>query len=780
MNDMMRHEWRTGCLSMIALLISLALAACGGGPTPPRPSEATARSEQDARQSGGLLNLSVDASADTAAGARVLTLARGAPTQPRVDVITLDELVDRILLSVGQNSQGFDTALARAGLSNVVESITHVDGTKVSDFSAETVLKEVYWRAEAHEAGQGERVLAYLYQEQAKQFPAVAEDPDFARLRAVVEQSDPTSLNPARFSFAEDKVEIRALPTEIEASIRALSYVFEKGNTTELIRVGNRAFRNPGYLERHLANQTNTQDAIRAAFIAHIPPPRLQEVARDLLKDAIRFPAVTESPEFLRRLVEIDPQLLDFDASTERMLRQLSTASPDLASRQHQLREAAKTRLPGEQTRRNPDSLEYDDSPRTANESTDASRTRKASAQHYANYVVLSLDERPNEPMSSGGGGGGGGGAPLGNREYKTQPPPPDYRQRVREANLPRVPRTYSTAIRSARAARGIAVGGELTIDSGFSLRNAAWVANPRDNRFGRFVLEVERKADGKRHLVRSRTLFADSAMAAVDVLRGNHRGAGEYREGEVLILMSMDPFDIVDPAATRALGARARELRDRFRDSIVDQSDTASLLLEVMQLQISAAKLPRRIVIHPALHGRELAWAAARVDFWFNDLEGLSEEASEFNDGKPIPAELLGIDVGQASTWQFYERDSSLSIEFRQGDLGEVKAGRSGAGESNDTISHFAVSMFVFNEDDETGEGRQLPELEKELQPLLDWLATNHPDFIRVNDYSEAFSILRWLQREQLPLTVLDLMGPPPPIATPDRIVVGEGPKVQ
>lgn len=778
MNDMMRHQRRTGCLSMIALLISLALAACGGEPTPSRPSEATARSEQDARQSGGVLNLSADDSADTAAGTRVPTLARGAPAQPRVDVITLDELVDRILLSVGQNSQGFETALARAGLGSVVESITHVDGAKVSELSAESVLKEIYWRAEAHEAGQGERVLAYIYQEQAKQFPAVAESPDFAKLRDVVRQSDPASLNPARFSFAEGQVEITALPIEIEASIRALSYVFEKGNTTELIRVGNRAFRKPGYLERHLANQTNTQDAIRAAFIAHIPPPRLQEVARDLLREVIRFPAVTESPEFLRQLTEIDPQLLDFDASTERMLRQFSTASPELASRQRQLREAAKAGLPGEQTRRNPDALESYDSARIARQATDASKTRKASAQHYSNYVGLSLDGMSNETMSSGGGGGGG--SPLGNREYKTLPPPPDYRRRVREANLPTVPRTYATAIRSARAARGIAVGGDLTIDSGFSLNNAAWVANPSDNRFGRFVLEVERRGDRKRHLVRSRTLFADSAMAAIDVLRGNHRGAGEYREGEVLILMSMDPFDIVDPAATRALEARARALGEGFRDSTVDQSDTASLLVEVMQLQVDAAKLPRRIVIHPALHGRELAWAAARVDFWFNDLEELSEEASAFNGGEPIPAELLEINVGQASTWQFYERDSFLEVAAGEAELGDVTAKSVGAGESAGPVSHFAVSMFVFNEEDTTGEGRPLPELEKELQPLLDWLATNHPDFVRVNDYSEAFSILRWLQREQLPLTVLDIMGPPPPIATPDRIVVGEGPKVQ
>jgi hypothetical protein len=30
-------------------------------------------------------------------------------------------------------------------------------------------------------------------------------------------------------------------------------------------------------------------------------------------------------------------------------------------------------------------------------------------------------------------------------------------------------------------------------------------------------------------------------------------------------------------------------------------------------------------------------------------------------------------------------------------------------------------------------------------LQPLIDWLITYHPDFMRLNDFSEAFTLMRW-----------------------------------
>jgi hypothetical protein len=35
----------------------------------------------------------------------------------------------------------------------------------------------------------------------------------------------------------------------------------------------------------------------------------------------------------------------------------------------------------------------------------------------------------------------------------------------------------------------------------------------------------------------------------------------------------------------------------------------------------------------------------------------------------------------------------------------------------------------------------------------MLDWLSTNHHDFMRLNDFSEAFSLLRWLKSKDVPV---------------------------
>jgi len=41
--------------------------------------------------------------------------------------------------------------------------------------------------------------------------------------------------------------------------------------------------------------------------------------------------------------------------------------------------------------------------------------------------------------------------------------------------------------------------------------------------------------------------------------------------------------------------------------------------------------------------------------------------------------------------------------------------------------------------------EGRPLAELDADIRPVLDWLAGNHRDFMRLNDFAEALALLRW-----------------------------------
>ncbi len=787
MKSMAKGRCSTLIARSLGAVVWLSLSACGA---PPEDEARTAGgTEIRLTQQAAVTSEKSYATTDTAGAAaaatsaltteRLVQVSANLPAAGRVDVITFDGLIDRFLQGVASAPGGFNTSLQQAGLGDVVESISRVDGKEVSGLSPDIVLREIYTRAEMHEAGQGERVLAHLYQELASQHPAVADDAEFRGLREIVTNTDPGRLNASAFVFSSAPISNQPLPEAIESSIRALAYVYEQGNSAELIRIGNRAFSRAGFLEVHLAGHSSTKDGMRAAFLAHVPPPRLHEVARQLLKETTRFPALNESPEFLSRVADLDPRLLDFDPTMERVYERISDAEFDLTSRQRQLSEAARIDMPGEIAKRNPDDMRSYARDAGNPQTAQVKNLRQAGAQHYSNYVGSTLEQSspslfdfPFSPENRG--------TPPRGREDTPKPPPPEYRRRVQESNPRPVPRTYRTAIRSARAARGIAVGGELAIDPQFSIHNAAWLANPRDNRFGQFVLEVQRKSDDERFLVRSRTLFADSAMAAVDVLRGGHSGAGRFRDGEILILMSMDPFDVVDPQQTKALEVRAKALEDKVTSASENSSTMAEVFMELMSLQSAATELPRRIVVHPALHGRELAWAAARVDFWFNDLEGLSEEAKTVNGGTPISSELMEIDIGQASTWQFYERSSSVIVRVDENGLGKVGVSQELDSDPLKAASHFEVSMFFFDEGDDGEEGRRLPKLESDLQPLLDWLASNHPDFMRVNDFSEAFSLMRWAQQEGLPLTVIDLVGPPPPIATPDRIVIGEGPKVK
>ena len=70
--------------------------------------------------------------------------------------------------------------------------------------------------------------------------------------------------------------------------------------------------------------------------------------------------------------------------------------------------------------------------------------------------------------------------------------------------------------------------------------------------------------------------------------------------------------------------------------------------------------------------------------------------------------------------------------------------------------------------------------QLEAAVQPMLDWVSTNHHDFMRLNDFSESFSLLRWLGGNKIAPILIDMDGEDAEIATPDRIVNGEGPRVR
>lgn len=685
-----------------------------------------------------------------------------------------------------------ELALRRAGFDNVVDSIKAVDGIQLYDVEAEELVREVARRAEAHTPGQGRLVLAHLYQSAADQLPAVAVEPAFEPMRDVIRTTPAEALDPQNFRYASSvPTSLKPLGSGLEGAIHELGYVYSNGNLSELNRLVSRAFsRGRGTQSpisnrpfgRFLAGANTVEEAIGRYVLEHVPPPNSKQAIAEVMRHTNQLPAVAESRPFQAALAKISPEDLSFDANSDANYIRIADEQDTLPSRAQQARQAASVGARGSISSPVADSLAQvlaqgaqggvQAGISAANSHSGVSR--KQSAQHYASYNEASF--KSGSSASTGAGGGGGRGA----RAYTVTRPPAAYAARVASSGAPKVARTYGSAIRSARAARGVAAGASLRVPNSISPSNLAWMANPDDDRFGRIVMEITNQKDASTSLVVTRTLFADSFRTAADVLWGGHYGPTAFNEGEILVVMSMDPFDVVDTKKMEEIATREKSIRARAQ--LIDNDDLAaqySVIQEVYALQSEAAQMPRRVVVHPAAYGRELAWSVARVDFWFNDLNGLSNEGAMINGGNAMPVKFRGIDISQASTWQFFERDGTVIVKPKVGGLGQL-AVRSGSGASASERSHYAVSMFVFDPDSDNPEGRRLPQLEKSLQPMLDWLAVNHHDFMRLNDFSEAFSILRWARLSGVSPLVMDVDGQPAEIATPDRVVIGEGPRAK
>jgi len=109
-----------------------------------------------------------------------------------------------------------------------------------------------------------------------------------------------------------------------------------------------------------------------------------------------------------------------------------------------------------------------------------------------------------------------------------------------------------------------------------------------------------------------------------------------------------------VTKKALEQLRSKAKML-EQHAPSSQDKMEQLRSFLEMMSLAEQAKSLPKGIVTHPAIVGRELSWSAARVDFWFNQMDLLSQEATAINGGQQMPDELRQIRISDADTWQFF-----------------------------------------------------------------------------------------------------------------------------
>ena len=236
-------------------------------------------------------------------------------------------------------------------------------------------------------------------------------------------------------------------------------------------------------------------------------------------------------------------------------------------------------------------------------------------------------------------------------------------------------------------------------------------------------------------------------------------------------------------------------EAREQNLDQGSQEEFVRSLIDKNPELKDAFAKLSRLgVVVHPALHGREMAWTAVRVDFWFRKIKELIDEAELVSKEQSPPAlRLLEKEADlYGGTWQFFELNSSIAVNldatksFRE-ILVRAKSIPDKLESSIDlpATSFFSVSLFTNTESEGTVRVEvendeepmwRLADNEKKVQDLLNWLASRHHDFIRLNDFSESLSILRWLGQNKSTLKIVDLNGKELALLTPDR-VLDEGP---
>lgn len=694
--------------------------------------------------------------------------------------------------SLADHLSGFSDlgmTLSRLGNGTELESLPQRTGNQVQNFPARSVLETLVQRADAAKAGEGDRLIAALVRDARRTSAAVANDPAFS---AYVNRFPPEALDlraqPLKLAPITALSTPRPpLPPAAAKAVTKLAEYYTELGVARLRAAALAHFRKPGFDTRAFDNAVlkaaDPRDAVLRMIDAGTPPPTTEAAVRRMM-----MAAAADSAAFAADQAAMD--LIDKLAREPMPDQERYAAVEDqFESRKAQYEEAGKAKL---KTKVTP--------------SPDAE-------------VLGALSNPPPE-----GGIGGGGGSPSQAQGQQFAQNYDKYNDRTFQSPkgdaTARTPRSFSSARFSARAGRGVSVGAQFHDGVKQKISSALWVPNEKDNRFGRLFVTWKAEAGGKTLVAASRPMFADSFRSAVDVLWRPQTQSARFEEGNILVVMSMDPEGPVSTSRksrARALWAQ-HEAAMRSQMSADEKSTFARLRtamqkntpegdaalekafqhlailmairsperLEKFDRQVEELTAERDIVFHPALFGRELAWSAARVDFWTNRPEALGREASLMAADKPAPAVLKELPL-EMSTWQYYERDGAVVIEgtgtARQLVVRSIASKTHPAQFPVSTRSHFSLAMFSEENASEATPAEdnlyRRPDAERRMQPLLDWLAVTHHDYMRLNDFSESLMLLRWLKSVKVPVQLMDMAGDRPRIAAPDRVNIDTGPKV-
>ena len=424
--------------------------------------------------------------------------------------------------------------LSRLGFSEQVDELRRPGVSTAHNFSAQTVVESLYRRAEQTTPGDGARFLAVLFQDAAASSAAIASDPAFAGLRELARTNPNLREPPIRFApmdASSPAAAIAPLPETLEAATRKLSDFYGARGITQaratLLRNLHKSSFDRAVFDQILMRSPSPEHALREMLIAGTPPPRAEIALRNLMREAMASSAA-----------------LYFDAEAMSLIEKLSSELPpeyqryaaqenDIASRRDQAAAAQGTQQPGTEHKAN---------------DADVIATLKRKPDDPSSG--RSSPWRPNPPDDGGSGGSSGGGGPATPMSKHTKA----YKRYIDTTfegprsspsssnGHPMTARSFNTARFSARAGRGVSVGGEIRVAGIGSPVKAMWVSQRDDSRFGRLYVSLKAAGASKPVLAASRVMFTDSFRSALAALWDKWSDTAQYREEHILVLMSMDP----------------------------------------------------------------------------------------------------------------------------------------------------------------------------------------------------------------------------------------------
>jgi hypothetical protein len=431
--------------------------------------------------------------------------------------------------------------LSGLGFANELGELQRLDGNVLQSFSSETMIETLYRRAQATSQTEGDRFLAKLIADAGKSSAVIATDPQFQPLRRFDAADLARPITFAPFNSLDDAAISKPLPAVAEKAIGLLAEHYSGGHLARARAVFLRNLKAPGFdsgkFEEALAHSSDSRKAIIRLLTDGLPPPRMETALRNILHEAKESSAALGiNPDALAVMDELSNELPP-------ELEHYSEVEDSIPSRQLQVAEATAARETGKVNR----SSEITDravlatlarpptppGPSPVNPPTPS--PFKSGPDENAAPVRTARPE-PN-PL---GGGGASAYAEAYSKYTSNTFEPIVPRPGPLQSTRPPTPRGYRVAIRSASAARGIAVGGTVTSEIHSRPVRATWLTNNKDDRFGRIFVEFQDSSG--QFIGASRVFFSDSFFAAKAALWDQHDPEATFRDGQILVLMSMDP----------------------------------------------------------------------------------------------------------------------------------------------------------------------------------------------------------------------------------------------